>query len=107
MKWREPTTAADRWATKLRELRDGQADHPGMAAELWEGDSSTAYVYRGRLQRGLVPSGRLEVPLAIDVTGFVFTTRQVGLTRRMVLGMWVGTQDALPFPEPEHEDCSA
>ena len=101
MKWRLPTSKADRWAAMLTEVRDTQHLHPGLGAELWTGDASTAYAMRAQLARGLVPcshNNAAEIPLAVPVAGYVFTTRQVGQTRRAIMAVYAGADLAETWP---------
>jgi hypothetical protein len=86
--WRRIDTPASRWAELLSEVRAEQPDHPELAAELFRGDPSTAYMYARRLRAGLVPSTSGETPL--DTAGFVFHVKQAGGNRCVLYGQWVG-----------------
>jgi hypothetical protein len=96
--WRRIDTPASRWAAMLSEVRAEQPDHPELAAELFRGDSSTAYAYARRLRAGLVPSTGTEQPL--DTAGFTFDVKQAGQARAVLYARWIGGEQ-LTLPELE------
>lgn len=99
--WYDPATGTPtgRWAARLAEVRDEQAQHPGQFAEVWEGDLSTAHRYVRRLRQHLVPSCESrDIPL--DTRGFVFKVNAKTTRRAAVGAQWVGIQPTIPIEEP-------